>query len=225
MWVLHGMFPMPQDWMPKTCNNWLEVKHTKGGFHPLNFAFASNWRRSHFTWAFTHAFTHLLINLLLDCMHIIRCMHLFGYGLGDVATFMNWKMIGFCFLYLKGMHLLKVWVSNLLCNIWNGTCANFSHPFWPHLNLIQIPLGYFKCFRGSICSFNCPLWKQQLKLKPNYFKNLLKIINNVGIAQTLNIIFDMPQPFLGISQKKPQLPSLTTLWENRRFATRLATCL
>jgi hypothetical protein len=24
----------------------------------------------------------------------------------------------------------------------------------------------------------------------------------VGIAQTLNIIFDLPQPFLGISQKK-----------------------
>jgi len=71
----------------------------------------------------------LLIILLLDCMHIIRCMHSFGHGPGDVATFMSRKMIGFCSLYFEVMHLLKVLGEEPLCNIWNGTCANFAYPF------------------------------------------------------------------------------------------------
>jgi hypothetical protein len=36
---LHGMFPMAQDLMPKTCNNQSKAKRTKGGFCTSTFIF------------------------------------------------------------------------------------------------------------------------------------------------------------------------------------------
>lgn len=52
VWALHGMFPMPQDWMLKTYKNWSEANQTKWGFHTLDSIFASDSKWSHSRWAY-----------------------------------------------------------------------------------------------------------------------------------------------------------------------------
>jgi hypothetical protein len=58
--------------------------------------------------------------------------------------------------------------------------------------------------------------KQQLKLKPNYFKFTLEIINYVGITQTPNIILYLAPPFLDITQRKNPKKTPTSIFHGER---------
>jgi hypothetical protein len=50
-------------------------------------------------------------------------------------------------------------------------------------------------FQGFYLLFQLPLLETTTKIETKVFYNFHEIINNVGIARTLNIVFDLPPPF------------------------------
>jgi hypothetical protein len=111
--ALHGMFPTPQNWMPKTCKSQFETSQ-KRDFNIWIFFSISNWTWFHFAWVFTQvqAISFWSFHCWTTCVSLKMCLFIqtCSWQLNPLSWIKGWSNLVLSITRL--CTFLRCWVSN-----------------------------------------------------------------------------------------------------------------